>query len=124
MLTLAEKVGEIFRFIDLQEQTKIFKRLNGVSNFKINGFTKIEKVPLRIILNKCKTDRKASSILLGSVVCEYLGQKGLEKYVKDEEPLPSITKDNGPGVMAIAVLQNKTDDYIDALFSEYEGKGI
>ena len=120
MLTLAEKIGEVFRFIELQEQTKIFKRLNGVSNFRINGFTKIEKAPLRIILNKCKTDRTASSILLGSIVCEYLGQKSLEKYVKDEEPLPPITKDNGPGVMAIAVLQNKTDDYIETLFSEYE----
>lgn len=120
MLTLAEKIGEVFRFIEPQEQTKIFKRLNGVSNFRINGFTKIEKVPLRIILNKCKIDQKAASILLESVVCECFGQKGLEKYVRDEEPLPTMTKDNGPGIMAIAALQNQADDYMEALFSEYE----
>ena len=120
MSTLAETTGAIFRFIEPQVQTRIFKRLNGVSKFRINGFTKIEKAPLGIILNKCKADKTSCWMVLESVAWEYFGQKGLEEYVDGKKELPLMTKDNGPGIMAIAVLQGRNENYIEALFSEYE----
>lgn len=120
MPTLAETTGTIFRFIEPQVQTKIFKRLNGVSKFKINGFTKIERAPLSVILNKCKMDQRSCWMVLESVVREYFGQQGIDDYVNDKNIPPSMTKDNGPGIMAIAALKEQDENYMEALFSKYE----
>ena len=120
MPTLAETTGTIFRFIEPQVQTKIFKRLNGVSKFKINGFTKIERAPLSVILNKCKMDQRSCWMVLESVVREYFGQQGIDDYVNDKNIPPSMTKDNGPGITAIAALKEQDENYMEALFSKYE----
>lgn len=120
VLTLAETTGTILRFIEPQVQTKIFKKLNGVSAFKINGFTKIERAPLSIILNKCRTDKKSCLVVLESIAGEYLGQKELIRYIDEKMPLPSMTRKNGPGIIAVAALLGEDETQLLELISQYE----